>query len=628
MRTSKVVKLQEKLLAPLAESVGLHYYTEVLSPSPGLEQNAFHFATCGATLLAQLADPESFPSEDQRTSRKGAKAVARAYAGEGGRRASIFLAHALACFIYETQLQGGHRASAEAHLGFRDTIQRVFPLAEEDLALVELCRAEHEVMRTRVPNRNALLGIGGTRFHLALQDPDQWGDPDDPETIEAQRRYANGYLPSMANLYAIEMVIGKTMFADIEAELSRPDGAGMGALKVQLQSFGSWGLLVEEWTRYAGIALGPVSSERQVFEDPLSQTLQERTLQRFGALLDEAWLPEPALAEAIRRFATDTAGNQEDWLLALECIYFGYFLRNTECDTTDWNSFDQDYSEHLARISQEDPVRALATGASTAVKSLPGVFGPSEVVWHEVRDWACQEALERAKTREELGRETRNEPPMPVERCREAFDYGYGLGLAEEGCSHVMNDVTTTGTEQTADRTLYFGPCQQCQEAGRLNQQGQPNRLRLTRSRKSNKRFVACEGYPECDDAFGLPQRGGLLPHEEICSICGNAPRLKWMLSGRSQLICLNQDCPSMEEFASKAEARRAATAEAHIRPGVLVCGRSSEVSVYAEPNAEENIWTLASEQAVVTQRTDDWAELRVGTRKGWARLADLKEAP
>ena len=45
------------------------------------------------------------------------------------------------------------------------------------------------------------------------------------------------------------------------------------------------------------------------------------------------------------------------------------------------------------------------------------------------------------------------------------------------------------------DRIL--GPCPQCREAGRTNEQGETNRLRIIRAKKSGKRFVGCEGYPE-----------------------------------------------------------------------------------------------------------------------------------
>ena len=49
--------------------------------------------------------------------------------------------------------------------------------------------------------------------------------------------------------------------------------------------------------------------------------------------------------------------------------------------------------------------------------------------------------------------------------------------------------------------------------------------LRIIRAKKSGKRFVGCEGYPDCDQTYGIPQRGDLIRLEEVCSICGKTPR-------------------------------------------------------------------------------------------------------
>ena len=77
------------------------------------------------------------------------------------------------------------------------------------------------------------------------------------------------------------------------------------------------------------------------------------------------------------------------------------------------------------------------------------------------------------------------------------------------------------------DQDRILGPCPQCREAGRVNEQGETNRLKIIRAKKSGKRFVGCEGYPDCDQTYGIPQRGDLIRLEETCSICGQTPRLK-----------------------------------------------------------------------------------------------------
>jgi DNA topoisomerase I len=111
------------------------------------------------------------------------------------------------------------------------------------------------------------------------------------------------------------------------------------------------------------------------------------------------------------------------------------------------------------------------------------------------------------------------------------------------------------------DQDRILGPCPQCREAGRKNEQGETNRLKIIRARKSGKRFVGCEGYPDCDQTYGIPQRGDLIRLEETCSICGQTPRLKVMSGRRPWNLCLNEECPSMVEMRAARAEREAARA-------------------------------------------------------------------
>ena len=68
------------------------------------------------------------------------------------------------------------------------------------------------------------------------------------------------------------------------------------------------------------------------------------------------------------------------------------------------------------------------------------------------------------------------------------------------------------------DQDRILGPCPKCREAGRKNEQGETNRLRIIRAKKSGKRFVGCEGYPGLRPDLRPPAarrpdpaRGGLL---------------------------------------------------------------------------------------------------------------------
>jgi DNA topoisomerase-1 len=111
------------------------------------------------------------------------------------------------------------------------------------------------------------------------------------------------------------------------------------------------------------------------------------------------------------------------------------------------------------------------------------------------------------------------------------------------------------------DQDRILGPCPKCAEAGRTHEDGTPNRLKIIRAKKSGKRFVGCEGYPDCDQTYGIPQRGDLIRLEEVCSICGKAPRLKVLGGRRPWNLCLNDDCPSMEEMRRQRAEREAARA-------------------------------------------------------------------
>jgi len=116
------------------------------------------------------------------------------------------------------------------------------------------------------------------------------------------------------------------------------------------------------------------------------------------------------------------------------------------------------------------------------------------------------------------------------------------------------------------DRLL--GPCKVCETAGRKQEDGSPNMLRIIRAKKSGKRFVGCAGWSvdggpdSCDQTFPLPQRGDVFKLEDRCTVCDETPRLKVVpFRGRPWNLCLNDDCPSMQEFKQRRAEREAAKA-------------------------------------------------------------------
>ena len=88
-----------------------------------------------------------------------------------------------------------------------------------------------------------------------------------------------------------------------------------------------------------------------------------------------------------------------------------------------------------------------------------------------------------------------------------------------------------------------------------------PTASRSSAPRSRGKRFVGCEGYPDCDQTYGIPQRGELIRLEENCSICGETPRLKVWTGRRPWNLCLNEECPSMVEMRAQRAEREAARA-------------------------------------------------------------------
>jgi DNA topoisomerase-1 len=80
---------------------------------------------------------------------------------------------------------------------------------------------------------------------------------------------------------------------------------------------------------------------------------------------------------------------------------------------------------------------------------------------------------------------------------------------------------------------------------GKCPQSG--HNLIVRRNRKSGKRFVGCEGYPECRVTYPLPQRGDIIPLGTQCDACGS-PEIKVLGKRRPWVTCINMDCPKKQE--------------------------------------------------------------------------------
>ncbi|GFP39714.1 MAG: DNA topoisomerase 1 [Actinobacteria bacterium] len=73
--------------------------------------------------------------------------------------------------------------------------------------------------------------------------------------------------------------------------------------------------------------------------------------------------------------------------------------------------------------------------------------------------------------------------------------------------------------------------------------------LRIKRARKSRKRFVGCSGYPQCTEAYPLPQKGKIRSTDEVCPDCGTL-RITVINKGRRPWkLCLDPECPTKKEL-------------------------------------------------------------------------------
>ena len=66
---------------------------------------------------------------------------------------------------------------------------------------------------------------------------------------------------------------------------------------------------------------------------------------------------------------------------------------------------------------------------------------------------------------------------------------------------------------------------------------------------------MGCEGYPDCDQTYPLPQRGDIIGTDEICPQCGS-PKIKILGGRRPWILCLDPYCPTKDEYREKQAAR------------------------------------------------------------------------
>ena len=94
-------------------------------------------------------------------------------------------------------------------------------------------------------------------------------------------------------------------------------------------------------------------------------------------------------------------------------------------------------------------------------------------------------------------------------------------------------------TEET--KTVVIGKCKKCNKG----------ELRIIKSRKTGKRFIACSSYFDksirCSVTFPIPASGKIVPTKKICEFDG-LPIIEWHRGRKKQQMCISPDCPSKKK--------------------------------------------------------------------------------
>ena len=98
-----------------------------------------------------------------------------------------------------------------------------------------------------------------------------------------------------------------------------------------------------------------------------------------------------------------------------------------------------------------------------------------------------------------------------------------------------------TAYQETIDKESTIGKCPNCE-----------GNLRVIYSKKTKKRFVACDNYPKCKTTYSLPQKGIVRSAESMCEKC-NLPKITIQFGARKQAVCLNPACPDKQITDEKA---------------------------------------------------------------------------
>ncbi len=98
---------------------------------------------------------------------------------------------------------------------------------------------------------------------------------------------------------------------------------------------------------------------------------------------------------------------------------------------------------------------------------------------------------------------------------------------------------------ETRKQESFLKKCHACKEGN----------IRIIISKKSGKRFLACDNYPKCKTTWPLPQKGKLsILRKKLCKHCKTPLIAIYTFKRRPWQFCPNPNCPSKKEDYNKKE--------------------------------------------------------------------------
>ena len=426
--------IRRAILTPLAASRGLDYEMEFMAPGSSEAAQAYGFVSCGAELLLGFTYAEGFPSKDRRATKRGVKWVLEGTSGEGAQLAAVLLAQAMALDLEIAVRRSGNEESADLQRGFRELIQRVYPLSGQDLEHLESLNLYHRIMETHeVPER--VRALPPTGYVWALVDPshEAYPDPDaDEHLVETHTIFANSYLRSMANLYAIELIVGEKRYAELEPKLLTPASIDYEILVQQQSELVQWVSVAEQWRKHAERVLA-ADPEPEPLNDEIAEYLRRRTaamlLQPKAPVGDEA-------GQAIQDYAYGVTNSEADWNLLTDAELIGYWLRRSEEELNDHGVITGDMVNALAQPPHSDPKETLTIAAMQVLSDMtdespPTLFSRDQHAWEALRSWAQDRVFKNSLKRSTRGLEKDEPTQVNASGVDVAFHFGYALRAVE-----------------------------------------------------------------------------------------------------------------------------------------------------------------------------------------------------